>query len=62
MADTASPSLPSFHDLLDRAILSDSQRLDLMLLHHVDPLAAHAKLSGIIVGQRISERIAAEKD
>jgi hypothetical protein len=57
-----SRTCPTFDDLLDRAVLSHSQRLELLLLRHVDPLAAHAKLSGIIIGQRIAERIAAEKE
>jgi hypothetical protein len=52
--------VPSFESLLDRAVLSDSERRRLLLLRHHDPFAAGLTLGGIVAGQVLACRMAAD--
>jgi hypothetical protein len=61
MADAVKP-LPTFSDLLDRAVLTDVQRFELALLAALNPIAAGIKIGGIIAGQQLACRLAAGDD
>jgi hypothetical protein len=58
----ADPKLPTFAELLDRAVLSPQERLELMLRYRCDPLGAGWKIAGIITGQAIACRLAADSE
>ena len=54
--------LPTFDQLVDRAILSREQEVRLRLLRVYDPIGAGLMLGGIIAGQHIAMAMAAEDD
>jgi hypothetical protein len=60
MADTK--PLPTFAELLDRAVLTDAQRMELAVLAALSPIAAGIKIGGIIAGQQMACRLAAGDD
>jgi hypothetical protein len=53
---------PSFEAMLDRAVLSNAQRIELLLLRQFDPISAGLKLGGIIAGQLIACSMAADEE
>jgi hypothetical protein len=61
MADPVKP-LPTFSNLLDRAVLTDIQRFEFALLAALNPIAAGIKIGGIIAGQQLASRMAAGDD
>jgi hypothetical protein len=64
MADpsTMTPEPPTFAELMDRAVLTPTQRMKLAMLAAFDPIAAGIKIGGIIAGQQIACAMAADKD
>lgn len=60
MADTK--PLRTFSELLDRAVLSPAQRMELAMLAALDPITAGIRIGGIIAGQQIACRMAADDD
>jgi hypothetical protein len=59
---TPEPKLPTWSELLDRAVLTDTQRRELAMLAALDPIAAGIKIGGIIAGQQLACRMAADED
>jgi hypothetical protein len=64
MADPSpmTPEPPTFTELMDRAVLTPTQRMELAMLAAFDPIAAGIRIGSIIAGQQLACRIAADED
>lgn len=57
MASSVKP-LPTFAELLDRAVQSDKERLHYLILAEMAPLAAGIMIGCLIAGQQMACRVA----
>lgn len=64
MADpsTLTPEPPTFSQLMDRAVLTNTRRIELLLLAQFNPIRAGMQIGLIIAGQQLACRMAADKD
>jgi hypothetical protein len=53
---------PTFAQLMDRAILSNDQVIDLAVTYSYDPILAGVKIGSIIAGQQMACRLAVGDD
>jgi hypothetical protein len=53
---------PTFLEHLDYAVLSDTERVELIVLFQLNPLAAHIKLGAIRLGQGVAMQMARDGD